>query len=401
MKPVEIKKGIYWVGAVDWNTIDFHGYSLARYGTTYNAYLVIDKKITLFDTVKEPFADELLDCIAQIVDPCKIDYIVVNHLEPDHAGALPKIFGTCQPQKVFCSPMGEKSLKAHFHTKDWPLEVKKHGETLSLGKRNVQFLETRMLHWPDSMFSYIPEEKMLISSDAFGQNIASSERFVDELDKNFVKRRLTEYYANIVTPFSPVVEKTLGMVTEQELDIEYICPDHGLIYRHKDDVNFALCNYAEFASQPYRPRAVLVYSTMWHSTEKMGKAIADGLMEEGISVRIMDMASYHHSDVMTEVFLAGAVVFGSSTHNNNILPQMADLLTYIKGLKPQNKVAGTFGSFGWSGECVKALNSWVETMGFELVEGSPRIKHVPDSQALVQCVEYGRNIGKVLKTKLG
>ena len=400
MRPVEIKDGVYWVGAVDWNTIDFHGYSLARYGTTYNAYLVMDEKITLFDTVKAPFVDEFLDCIAQVVDPCKIDYIVANHLEPDHSGALPRLMSACSPEKVFCSPMGQRAMAAHFDVTGWPVEAMKTGTSLSLGKRSVHFVEARMLHWPDSMLSYIPEDKLLIANDAFGQNIASSERFVSELDREFVKARMTEYYANIITPYSQIVDKTLDAIEERGLDIDMIAPDHGLIFKGEEEVKFALDTYRDYAAQDYKNRAVVVYDTMWHSTEKMAKAIADGLMDEGVSVRVMHLKPYHHSDVMSEIFNAGAVVMGSPTHNNGILPLVANMLTYMKGLKPKNKVAAAFGSFGWSGECVKIIESWLGDMNFEVVDPAVKCKHVPDADVMAQCVELGRAVGKTLKEKL-
>lgn len=400
MRPVQIKEGVYWVGAVDWSTIDFHGYSVARHGTTYNAYLVIDDKITLFDTVKAPFVDEFLDCISQIVDPCKIDYIVANHMEPDHAGALPRMVSECSPEKIFCSPMGKRSLEAHFHPEGWPIEPMKTGTSINLGKRNVHFVEARMLHWPDSMLSYIPEEKMLIANDAFGQNIASSERFFDEMDKGYVKRRMSEYYGNIVVPYSQIVDKTLDAVDEMGIEIDMICPDHGLIFRGKEDVQFAIDTYREFAAQKPTNRAVVLYDTMWHSTEKMASAIADGLMDEGVSVRVMSLKSFHHSEVMSEVFKAGAVVVGSPTHNNGILPLVADMLTYMKGLRPQNKVAAAFGSYGWSGECVKVINSWLEDMKFDVVDPAVKVKHVPDREVLNQCIELGRAVGQRLKEKL-
>ncbi|WP_461209639.1 FprA family A-type flavoprotein [Desulfocurvus sp. DL9XJH121] len=400
MRPVEIKEGVFWVGAVDWSTIDFHGYSLARHGTTYNAYLVMDEKITLFDTVKAPFADQLLDCIAQVVDPKKIDYIVANHLEPDHSGALPRLVEACKPEKVFCSPMGQRAMDAHFHQDGWPVETMKTGSTLSLGKRSVQFLEARMVHWPDSMFSYIPEDKLLIANDAFGQNIASTERYVDELDRGFIKRRMTEYYANIITPYSQVVDKTLDAVADLGLDIDMIAPDHGLIFRDKEQVSFALETYREFTAQDWKNRAVVVYDTMWQSTAKMAQAVADGLLDEGVSVRVMALKSFHHSEVMSEIFNAGALVVGSPTHNNGILPLVSDLLTYVKGLKPKNKIGAAFGSFGWSGECVNIINQWLTDTNVEVVEPSVKVKHVPTKDVLDECVELGRSVGRALKAKL-
>lgn len=399
MRPIEIKKDIFWVGCVDWNELNFHGYSIARHGTTYNAYLVKDEKITLFDTVKAEFREEFLEMLSQVVNIEDIDYIVANHLEPDHGGLLADLVELAKPEKVFCSPMGKRAIDAHFHQENWPIETKKTGDKISLGKRTVEFVETRMLHWPDSMLSYIPEDKLLITNDAFGQNVASTERYANEMDRNFLKRRMTEYYANIVVPYSPVVEKTLKGVEELDLDVDMIAPDHGVIFRGKEDVAFAMNSYAEFASQKPKNRAVVVYDTMWHSTEKMAKAIVTGLVDEGVSVRLMHLKSYHHSEVMTEVFNAGAVIVGSPTHNNGILPLVADMLTYMKGLRPQNKIGAAFGSFGWSGECVKAITGWLEDMSFEIVD-PVKTKHVPDATALEQCVELGRAVGKALKAKI-
>jgi flavorubredoxin len=258
-----------------------------------------------------------------------------------------------------------------------------------------------MLHWPDSMLTYVPEAKIAFSNDAFGQNWATSERFADEVDRPTLEKRMAEYYANIVLPYSPVVQKTLASLTEMELDIDMLCPDHGLLLRG-EDVAFAMDKYMEFARQEPKNKAVLAYDTMWHSTEKMAKAIATGLVDEGVSVRIMDVKANHHSEIMTEVFDAAAVLVGSPTHNNGILPGMANLLTYMKGLRPQNKLGAAFGSFGWSGECVKQLTQWLKDMNFEVVEpGSVKVKHIPTHETYQECVELGRAVGRAIKAKIG
>jgi flavorubredoxin len=399
MRPVEIKSDIFWVGAVDWSDIDFHGYALARNGTTYNAFLIKDEKTVLFDTVKKPYKDEFFNTLKQAINPEDIDYFVINHLEPDHAGCVLETYDLIKPEKVFVSPMGEKALKSIFHVDDWPLELMKTGSTLNLGKRNISFLETRMLHWPDNMVSYIPEEKLLISSDAFGQNWATSERFADEVDRSMLIRLMGEYFHNIVMPFAPIATKVLDQVADMGIEIDMIAPDHGLIFRG-DDCAFAVEKYRELCAQKPSNRAVIIYDTMWHSTEKMAGHIADGLIDEGVSVKLMHVKSFHHSDVMSEVGKAGAVLVGSPTHNNGILPLMADVLTYMKGLKPQNKVAAAFGSYGWSGESPKVLNQWLEDMKFEVVEQPARILNNPNAEAVEQCVELGRAVGKALKAKL-
>ena len=394
MKAREIKKDIYWVGAVDWNMRDFHGYSTLK-GTTYNAYLLMDDKITLFDTVKKEFKGDLVHRIRDIVDPRKIDYIVVNHVEMDHSGSLPEMIDIIGPEKVFCSSMGKKALLSHFHRDDWPCEVVEPGQTISLGKRSVTFMETRMLHWPDSMFSYIPEERLLISSDAFGQHWATTERFDDEVDLGELMYHAAKYYSNILLLFSNLVRKLLKNVRELGIEIDMIAPDHGLIWR--SNVDGILHAYGEWAEQKARRKALVVYDTMWHSTEKMARAVADGIEQEGVSVKLMDLSVNHRSDVITEVLDAKAIVLGSPTLNNGMLPRMAEFLTYMKGLRPAGKIGAAFGSYGWSGEAVKLLNQWMEEMKFELPEPGIRIKYVPEHPDLKECVEMGRRIGRAVR----
>ena len=279
MKPVEVLKDVYWVGALDWNVRDFHGYVTYK-GTTYNAYLVMDDKITLFDTVKQPFKSELIHRIWQVVEPSKIDYLVVNHVEPDHSSALPEIVEMVKPEKIFCSPMGHKALLDHYHREDWPYEIVQSGQTLGLGRRTVHFLETRMLHWPDSMFSYLAEDRLLISSDAFGQHWCTSERFDDEVEQWELMMHSAKYYANILLLYSPLVGKLIESVQEMGLEIDMIAPDHGLIWR--GNPGKIIEAYDAWRQQKPKRKALVIYDTMWHATEKMAKAIADGLIQEGI-----------------------------------------------------------------------------------------------------------------------
>jgi flavorubredoxin len=399
MKPVEIKKDVYWIGAVDWNRRNFHGYSVAPMGTTYNNYLIMDEKVTLVDTVAEEFWGTLQCNLANVLGDRKIDYIVVNHLEPDHSGCLAKVVEKYKPEKIYTSPMGQKAMEAHFHYKDWPVEVVPTGSEINIGKRTLTFVETRMLHWPDAMLTYCPEEKIAFTNDAFGQNWATSERWADEVDRAKLEELMRFYYANIVLPYSPVVLKTLAALKEMNLEFDMICPDHGLMFRG-DDCAWAMEKYQQYAEQKPRNRAVIIYDTMWHSTEKMAKAVAAGLADEGVSVRLMSMKSNHHSEVMLEVFDAAAVIVGSPTHNNGILPLMADMLTYMKGLRPQNKIGSAIGSFGWSGECVKVLTQWLEDMSMEVVE-PVKTKFVPDHDAMEKCYEQGKAIAAAVKAKLG
>ncbi|WP_147820023.1 FprA family A-type flavoprotein [Salidesulfovibrio onnuriiensis] len=400
MKPVELKKDIWWVGCVDWNRRNFHGYSLSPLGTTYNNYLIVDEKVTLVDTVDKSFWSRLKCNLAQVLGDRKIDYFVINHLEPDHAGCLAEAVAYYKPEKIYTSPMGEKAMQAHFHYKDWPVEVVPTGTEVSIGRHTLNFVETRMLHWPDSMATYVPEAKLMFTNDAFGQNIASSERFADEYDRHVLEQSMRHYYANIVLPYSPVVLKTLAAIEDMGIEIDTVCPDHGLIFRG-DDVAWVIEKYKEYAEQKPKNKAVIVYDSMWHSTEHMAEAVAAGLADKGVSVKIMSVKADHHSTIMTEIFDAAAVVVGSPTHNNGILPLMADMLTYMKGLRPMNKLGAAIGSFGWSGECVKILNGWLEDMKMEVVEPNLKVKHVPTHDDYQQCYDLGVSLAERIKEKIG
>ncbi len=389
----ELAKGVHWVGAVDWDIRDFHGYSTYK-GTTYNAFLVVDKKITLFDTVKHSHKEELLRNIKKIVDPEKIDYIVVNHVEMDHSGSLPDLVDLIKPEKIFCSPMGKKAILDHFHQDNWPFEVVKSGDEISLGKRTVQFIETRMLHWPDSMFSFLKEDGILFSSDAFGQHLASSERFDDEVDLSVVMKESAKYYANILYLYAPLIQKLLTSDAVKNLDIKMIAPDHGVIWRtHQSEI---LAAYDKWSKNESDKKALVIYDSMWHSTEEMAHAVSDGLVEAGVSTNMVNLQVHHRSDVMTQVLGAKAVVLGSSTLNNGLLPRMAGFLMYMRGLKPTNKLGATFGSFGWSGEAVGLMNKALEEMKIDVIEDGLKIKYVPDEEKLEECREMGRRVGKAV-----
>ncbi len=392
MNPVEVSKGVYWVGAIDWNIRDFHGYSTYQ-GTTYNAYLIMDEKITLIDTVKREKFDQMLERIRQVVDPKKIDYVISNHTEMDHSGNLPRLMHLIGEDKpVYCSKVGHRNLSNHFPQKlnYQPVE---NGGTLNIGSRNLHFLETRMLHWPDSMFTYCPEEKMLFSSDAFGEHYAGVERFDDEL-RTDIMPHCAKYYANIILPYSALVSKLLVKVQEMGLDIKVICPDHGIIWRK--DPGRIVNAYAEWAQQKPKRKALVIYDTMWHSTEKMAETITEALGELNVDARLMHARSWHRSDIVTEVLDAGAVIVGSPTLNNGMFPTIADVLCYMKGLKPQNKVAAAFGSHGWSGEGAKLVREELEKMKFQIIDPVVKSEFVPGEDVLASCRELARLVAEAL-----
>jgi len=395
MKPVEIAKGIYWVGAIDWNIRDFHGYSIPL-GTSYNAYLIMDEKITLIDTVKSEFADELLNNISLIVDPKKIDYVVSNHTEMDHSGGLPRVMHRIGKDKpVFCSKMGQKNLSMHFSQKINYSPVEDGGK-MSLGKRTLSFLETRMLHWPDSMFTYINEDKILFSSDAFGQHYASIERF-DDLLKEDIMPHARKYFANILLLYSPLILKLVEKLSAMNLAPGMICPDHGVIFRK--DPSRIINAYVEWSKQTPERKAVVVYDTMWHSTEKMAYAIVDALGEAEVDVKPMHLRKWNRSDIITEVLDAGVVIIGSPTLNNGLFPTVSDFLTYMKGLKPKSKIGAAFGSYGWSGEAVGLINQALEEMKFNVLFPGLKVQYVPAKEGINACRDLAEKIAQRLPIK--
>lgn len=392
MKPIQIADGIYDVGVTDWNIRDFHGYTTHQ-GSSYNAYLIVDEKIALIDTVKKEFSDQLIDQISQIVDPRKIDYMISNHTEMDHSGALPRVMHRIgEDTPLVCSPMGQKNLTRHF-PQPWHYQPVKTGDTLSLGKKNLSFLETRMLHWPDSMFTYLQEDKILFSSDAFGQHLASYDNFDDQIG-DAIMPHAKKYFANILLLYAPLILKLLDQTAKMGLEINTICPDHGIIWRK--DPGKILAAYDKWSRQEPEKKAVVIYDTMWHSTEEMANAISEGIHAEGVPVMPMHLRKWHRSDIMTEVLDAGAIVVGSPTLNNGLFPTVSDILTYMKGLKPKNKIAGAFGSYGWSGEAVREINQALAAMGFDLMDPGLKIPYVPNKESLTRCYEMGQRIGRAL-----
>lgn len=393
MKKIELADNVFWVGAVDWLTRDFHGYSTNR-GTTYNAFLIIDEKVTLIDTVKKPYKSELLHRIHNIIDPAKIDYLVVNHVEMDHSGCLPEMMEIIKPEKVICSKMGHKALLQHFHRPEWPYHVVSPGEEISLGKRTLNFLETRMLHWPDSMFTYLKEDEILFTSDAFGEHLATSERFDDEVNQDVLMHEAAKYYANILTLYSPLVTKLLAKVEEMQLPIKMLAPDHGVVWR--SNPGKIIEAYSRWSAHKGNGKALIIYDTMWESTRKMAKAVAEGLHDGGIEYKLLDLQVNHRSDVMTDVLESSAIILGSSTLNNGMLPRMADFLMYMRGLRPTNKIGASFGSYGWSGEAVKMMNETLKDMNITLCHQGVRVQYVPEHARLAECVELGRTVAKAL-----
>ncbi|MCX7981651.1 MAG: FprA family A-type flavoprotein [Syntrophales bacterium] len=395
-RAIPLTERVYWVGAIDWNLRDFHGYTTHR-GTSYNAYLILADRITLIDTVKKPFKEEMLSRIASVVDPRRIEIIISNHSEMDHSGCLEEVARELAPKEIYASPMGVKTLKEIFPNFS---EVKPvaDGEKVSLGNMTLSFLETRMLHWPDSMFSYLHEEEILFSQDAFGMHLATQERFADEIDYDILNYEAATYFANIILPYSPLVTKLINRVSALGLTFRMIAPDHGPIWRK--NLDHIIGNYSRWALQKPSMKAVIAYGTMWQSTEKMARHIGEGLASKGVKVAIMSCDVFHRSDVIYELLECGAFIVGTSTLNNNMLPAVADLLTYAKGLRPQNLIGATFGSYGWSGEGALQAMEILKEMKVEIQEEPIRVKHVPAAFDLLSCRHLGERIATEIEKRV-
>ena len=386
MKAVEIKKGIYWVGAIDWDLRDFHGY-LTQRGSTYNAYLIIDEKITLVDTVKSSMTCELIKRISSIVDPSKIDYIVVNHVEMDHSGALPEIMKLAPNAKIITSPNGSRGLEAHYRA-NWDYQIVKSGDSVNIGSRNIDFILTPMVHWPDNMVAYIPEEKILFSNDGFGQHLASSERFDDEYPVETIFAEAKKYYANIVLPYGVQVQGVLKAV--EGLNIEIIASSHGIIWRkHIDKI---IEGYKAWSSNEVEKKVVIVYDSMWGSTKVMADAIYGAFESKGYKIVKKNLQKEHMSDIMTDIITAEYICVGSPTLNNNLLPGVAGFLSYLRGLAPKKRKAIAFGSFGWGGQSIDQVAEVLESSGFEVIEKIKQ-KYIPSEEDL-------DNIKKIIEEKI-
>jgi len=397
MSLVKILPDIYWVGAIDWNVRNFHGYTYTtKRGTTYNSYLIMDEKIALVDTVYGPFAGDMIENIKQIIDPKKIDYIIANHVEIDHSGALPEILKLCPKAKVLGTAKCKEGLWKNFYL-DMDFEVVKTGDKINLGKRTLTFIEAPMVHWPDSMFTYCPEEQLLLPNDAFGQHYATSQRFDDEVNQAELMDEAKKYYANILWPLSQIILKKIEELGKMKIDIKMIAPSHGIIWR-KDPLKI-ISAYLSWAKNETIPKIIVVYETMWKATEKMAKKISEGIFDIGVEVRLFDINQSDRTEIIKEMLDARGFIIGSSTHDNDMLPNIAGFLEFLKGLKPKDRLSCVFGSYGWQGGAVKNIEDILKESGLEIAQPSLSVRYVPDEKELKNCYEFGK--GFALKIKGG
>jgi flavorubredoxin len=382
-----LAKGVDWVGYVDWTVRDFHGY-VTDQGSTYNSFLIRDDKVALIDAVKAPYAHELLDNISRFVDCRQIDYVVVNHAEPDHSGALPEVMKACPQAVLVCDKRCETALGQHFDTRGWKFQIVKDGDTLSLGKRNLRFVETPMVHWPESMATYLVEDKILFSMDAFGQHLATTHRFDDEVPVplDLVMFEAKKYYANIVMPFGSPVRKTLEKASK--LDIQILAPSHGVVWRrHIADI---LRLYQDWTVCKSAPKVLVAYDTMWESTARMAHAINDGASVPGVEAKLIYVRASDLTTLATEAIDTAAFAFGSPTLNKTLMPEMAAALTYLKGLSPTGKAGFAFGSYGWSKGGAKAAEEYMTQMGMEIMREPLECQYRPTAETLKECFDSGR-----------
>jgi len=385
-----VKNNIYWVGKIDWELRKFHGdeYSTHR-GSSYNSYLIKEDKVVLIDTVWRPFAKEFVENLAKEVDLNKIDYIIANHAESDHSGALPELMSLIPDTPIYCTKNGVKSLKGHFH-KDWNFNIVKTGDRLSLGNKELVFVEAPMLHWPDSMMCYLTDDNILFSNDAFGQHYASEYMFNDLVDQNELFNECIKYYANILTPFSPLVTKKIREVLSFNLPLDMICTSHGIIWRDKPEE--IVEQYLQWANNYQENQITIIYDTMWNGTRVMAESIANGIKEANheVNVKLFNLAKTDKNDVITDVFKSRAILVGSPTINRGILVSVAGILEEIKGLKFKSKKAAAFGCYGWSGESTKIISESLKSAGFDMVDEGIRTMWNPDNESITNCTEYGK-----------
>lgn len=394
----ELSKGVYWVGAIDWTVRYFHGYELSTHrGSSYNSYLIKDEKTVLIDTVWEPLTDRFLENLKEVTDISKIDYVIMNHLEPDHSGALPALMEYIPEAVIIVSKKGAESIKEYYH-KDWNLKIVGQGDKLNIGKHELVFIEAQMLHWPDSMFTYLAGENILFSNDAFGQHFASSELFNDLSDETEVYQEALKYYANILTPFSKLVTKKIEQLIKLGLPISMIAPSHGIIWR-KDPLRIVE-KYSEWAKGLSERSAVIIYNSMWGATYKMAAFIAKGLAAEEVQYKIFNAATADRNDILAEVFKSKGVLLGSSTVNNGVLTSIMPVVEDLMGLKFINKVGAAFGSYGWSGESPKLLSDYLLKAKIDVLEEGLKAKYMPNTAELQRCIEFGKSFGRTLTDKM-
>ncbi|MBF0619720.1 MAG: MBL fold metallo-hydrolase [Candidatus Omnitrophica bacterium] len=392
----KIKNNVYYTGKVDWELREFHGGALStHHGSTYNSYLVKEEKTVLIDTVWSPFSDEFLRELSASKDIPKIDAIVINHAEIDHSGALAGLMKLIPNLPIYCTPNGVKSIKGHFH-QDWNFKPVRTGDTLDIGNgKKLLFIEAAMLHWPDTMFTYLTGDNILFSNDAFGQHLATDKIFADLLDPCVVWEEDIKYYANIIAPYGKQVDGKIKEIFAMNLPIDMILTSHGACWRGAD-VEKAIGKYLQWANDYKENRITILYDTIWGGTRIMAEEIAKGIRmaDSDVIVNVLSLAKSDKNDVVTEVFRSKAILIGSPSHNKCVLPPVAAMIEELTGLAFRGKKAAAFGCYGWSGEAQKRLSTMIQNAGYTLVDEGIKVSWEPDQDAIAQCLEYGKQFAK-------
>ncbi|MBQ7984590.1 MAG: anaerobic nitric oxide reductase flavorubredoxin [Bacteroidales bacterium] len=393
----QITPKVTWVGKIDWELKTFHGDELSTHrGSSYNSYLIRDKKTALIDTAWIPYDKEFVAGLKQEIDLKQIDYVIMQHNECDHSGALVELMREIPDVPIYCTAKGEAIIRGHYH-KDWNFVNVKTGDTLDLGDTTLTFVEAPMLHWPDTMFTYMSGENILFSNDGFGQHYASESLFNDMVDIDEVYYEAEKYYCNILNLYSPMALKKIKEILAMNLPLDMICPSHGIIW--KNNPTQIVEKYLQWADAYQENQITLVYDTMWQSTRLMAQAIAKGIQKQDpqVRVKILNAAKDDKNDILTEIFRSKAFLMGSPTINNGYSYAVAGLLEMIKGLKFKNKKASAFGSYGWSGDAVKQISEKLQQAGITVVDGGIRELWVPDQEMLDKCVQYGQDFVKAIE----
>jgi flavorubredoxin len=391
MTKVEVTPNVYWVGAIDWAVRDFHGYVTPR-GSTYNNYLIMDDEPALVDAVHGEFTDTSIKNIRAITKMRDIKHVIVNHIEPDHAGGLYRMVHMCGNPRVYITKKGLEGLGRMFDISGWDIKVVKTGDEVKTGKKTLMFLETPMLHWPDSMMTYVKEDKLLISQDAFGQHMATTQRFDDELLACTAISELDDavwdYYANILMPFGTLIKSKLGEVAKLGIEIDIIAPDHGVIWRQNPGKVLGM--YSDMAEGKCDERVSIIYDTMWHSTEKMIEPIAKGIKAEGMDCKVLKIRATPTSTCVKEFWRSRGTLIGSPTLNNTLFPPIGDFLVNLKGLRPKGRLVSAFGSYGWGGGAVRDIIKQCQELKLEVMEPGVQVKYKATPEEEEQLFEFGR-----------
>lgn len=388
----QINEYISWIGKTDWELKKFHGDEFTtNKGSSYNAYLIQDEKTVLIDTVWLPYDKEFVNNLKQEIDIHKIDAIIMQHGEVDHSGSLIELMREIPDTPIYCTANGVKSIKGQYH-QEWNFIPVKTGDTLDIGKHTLKFIEAPMLHWPDTMFTYMEGTNILFSNDGFGQHLASEYLYADEAEQPILWEQALTYYANILAPFGLLVNKKIQEILGMNLQVEMICPSHGLIWRKNPEM--IIQKYLEWANNYQENQITILYDTMWNSTRKMAEAIAEGIQEvdKEVTIKIMNTAKDDKTEVLTEVFKSKMILVGSPTVNNGYLHSIAGILEMIKGMKLKGKKAAAFGSYGWSGEAVGQITESLKKAGFEIINEGIKQMWTPDEEMRRQCIEFGKEI---------